>query len=297
MSKLVECVPNFSEGRRFEVVAAIEAAGEKCGVKMLDRTMDADHNRSVITFAGEPEAVLEAAYAMILEARERINMEGHHGAHPRLGAADVVPFIPVSGVEMAECVELARRLGERVGRELAIPVYLYEEAATRPERRNLADVRRGEYEGLKEEITRPERRPDFGPVRMHPTAGAVVIGARKPLIAFNVNLGTDDMTVAKAIARALRAKDGGLTFVKALGVELKERGQVQVSMNLVDYRRTPVYRALELVRLEAARYGVPVVGTEIVGLVPLDALLGSLEYYLQSESFRREQVLEVKLHA
>ncbi|MQL52277.1 glutamate formimidoyltransferase [Desulfofundulus thermobenzoicus] len=297
MSKLVECVPNFSEGRRPEVVRAIVAAGEKCGVKILDWTMDADHNRSVVTFAGEPEAVLEAALAMIREAAARINMEEHRGAHPRIGAADVVPFVPIGGVTMAECVALARCLGERVARELEIPVYLYEEAATRPERRNLAHVRRGEYEGLKEEIARPERRPDFGPARLHPTAGAVVIGARKPLIAFNVNLGTDDPAVARAIARALRAKDGGLTFVKALGVELKDRRQVQVSMNLVDYERTPIYRALELVRLEAARYGVSVVGTEIVGLVPLDALLGSLEYYLQSESFRREQVLEVKLNA
>jgi len=295
--KLVECVPNFSEGRRPEVVEAIVAAGKNCGVKILDWTMDADHNRSVVTFAGEPEAVLAAAFAMIKEAAAHINMEEHRGAHPRVGAADVVPFIPVSGVEMSECVALARRLGERVGRELDIPVYLYEEAAARPERRNLADVRRGEYEGLKEEIAKPERRPDFGPARMHPTAGAVVIGARRPLIAFNVNLGTDNMAVARAVARALRARDGGLACVRALGVELKERRQVQVSMNLVDYERTPIYRALELVRLEAARYGVPVVGTEIVGLVPLDALLGSLEYYLQSESFRREQVLEIKLQS
>ncbi|MEW6423775.1 MAG: glutamate formimidoyltransferase [Bacillota bacterium] len=297
MPKIVECVPNFSEGRRPEVVAAIVAAGAAHGVKILDWTLDADHNRSVVTFAGEPGEVLEAAFAMIREAAERINMAEHRGAHPRIGAADVVPFVPVSGVEMAECVALARRLGERVGGELGIPVYLYEEAAASPQRRNLADVRRGEYEGLQEEIAKPERRPDFGPARLHPTAGAVAIGARKPLIAFNVNLGTGNLAVARAVARALRAKDGGLSFVKAIGLELKDRRQVQVSMNLVDYERTPIYRALELARLEAARYGVPVVGTEIVGLVPLDALLGSLEYYLQMESFHREQVLEVKLHS
>lgn len=294
MRRVVECVPNFSEGRRQDVVQQIvEAIRSVPGVHVLDVESDADHNRSVVTFVGEPEAVLEGAFRGVARAAALINMEEHRGAHPRMGAADVVPFVPVRGVSMEECVGLARRLGERVGRELGIPVYLYEEAATRPDRRNLADVRRGEYEGLKEAIrTDPDRAPDFGPAEIGP-AGATAIGARPPLIAFNVYLRTDDVRVAQAVARAVRHSSGGLRYVKALGLLVE--GQAQVSMNLTDYRKTPIARVLEMVRREAARYGVAVARSEIVGLVPAEALLDAAAYYLQLEGFSPAQVLENRL--
>jgi glutamate formiminotransferase/formiminotetrahydrofolate cyclodeaminase len=293
MRRIVECVPNFSEGRRTEIVESIQQAiGSVPGARVLDVEMDADHNRSVITFAGKPEAVEEAAFRAIQRAAELIDMEKHRGEHPRLGATDVVPFVPISGVTMEECVEMARRLGERVGRELDIPVYLYEQAATRPERINLADVRRGEYEALKAEIaTDLDRAPDFGPRRVG-KAGATVIGAREPLIAYNVYLNTDDLQVAQAIARAIRHSSGGLRFVKALGLYIEERGLVQVSMNLTDYRRTPIHRAVEMIRREAARYGVNVISSEIVGLVPRQALVEAAEHYLQIERFSPQMVLE-----
>lgn len=296
MARIVECVPNFSEGRRTEIVEEIQQAlGSVSGARVLDVEMDADHNRSVITFAGKPEAVEEAAFRGIQRASQLIDMEKHLGEHPRLGATDVVPFVPISGVSMEECVEMARRLGERVGRELEIPVYLYEKAATRPDRINLADVRRGEYEALKEEIaTNPDRAPDFGPRRLG-KAGATVIGAREPLIAYNVYLNTDDLKVAQAIARAVRFSSGGLRFVKALGLYIEERGLVQVSMNLTDFRRTPVHRVVEMIRREAARYGVNVVSSEIVGLIPRQALLEAAEYYLQIENFSPRMVLESHL--
>ncbi|MDD3599387.1 MAG: glutamate formimidoyltransferase, partial [Firmicutes bacterium] len=241
MQKVVECVPNFSEGRRPEVVEKIvEAIKEAAGIRVLDYSSDASHNRTVVTFVGSPEACEEAAFRAIARARDLIDMEKHEGEHPRLGATDVVPFIPISGATMEECVEIAHNVGKRVGEELEIPVYLYEEAATRPERRNLADVRRGEYEGLKGSIGTPERAPDFGPARVHPTAGATIIGARMPLIAFNVNLGTSDIKLARKIARAVRASSGGLAYVKALGVMLEEKQMAQVSMNLVNYVKTPI---------------------------------------------------------
>ncbi|MGQ9458735.1 MAG: glutamate formimidoyltransferase [Anaerolineae bacterium] len=294
MRKVVECVPNFSEGRRLDVVQEIvEAIRSVPGVHVLDVESNADHNRSVVTFVGEPEAVLEGAFQGIARAAALIRMEEHRGAHPRMGAADVVPFVPVRGVRMEECVDLARRLGERVGRELGIPVYLYEEAATRPDRRNLADVRRGEYEGLREAIrTDPDRAPDFGPAEMGP-AGATAIGARPPLIAFNVYLRTDDVRVAQAIARAVRHSSGGLRYVKALGLLVE--GQAQVSMNLTDFRRTPLARVMEMVRREAARYGVAVARSEVVGLLPAEALLDAASYYLQLEGFSPAQVLENRL--
>ena len=296
MRRIVECVPNFSEGRRTEIVESIQQAiGSVPGARVLDVEMDADHNRSVITFAGKPEAVEESAFRAIQRAAELIDMEKHHGEHPRLGATDVVPFVPISGVTMEECVEMARRLGERVGRELDIPVYLYEQAATRPERVNLADVRRGEYEALKAEIaTDLDRAPDFGPHRVG-KAGATVIGAREPLIAYNVYLNTDDLQVAQSIARSVRHSSGGLRFVKALGLHIEDRGLVQVSMNLTDYRRTPIHRAVELIRREAQRYGVNVVSSEIVGLVPRQALLDAAEYYLQIENSSPQMVLESHL--
>lgn len=294
--RIVECVPNFSEGRRPEVVAEIVAAIASVeGVKLLDYSSDASHNRSVVTFVGTPEAVEEAAFAGIARACDLIDMEQHHGEHPRLGATDVVPFVPIAGVTMSECVQIARWLGKRVGEELQIPVYMYEEAATRPERRNLADVRRGEYEGLKKAIAMPERIPDYGPAAVHPTAGATVIGARMPLIAFNVNLGTADVEIAKKIARAVRGSSGGLTNVKALGVMLDDVNVAQVSMNLVNYVKTPVHRALEMVRREAARYGVSVVESELIGLIPLEAVLDTAAYYLQLPKLSRDQVIETRI--
>ena len=293
MRPIVECVPNFSEGRRLEVVQAIvEAAASVPGVCVLDVQSDADHNRSVVTLVGPPEPVEEAAFRSIARAAGLINLDEHQGAHPRIGATDVVPFVPVSGVTMEECVQMAHRLGRRVGEELSIPVYLYEAAATRPERVNLADVRRGEYEGLKVEVeTDPDRAPDFGPAKLGP-AGATVIGARPFLIAFNVYLNTDDVTVAKRIARAVRHSSGGLHHVKALG--LLVGGQAQVSMNLTDFRRTPIHRVMEMIRSEAARYGVAVTHSELVGLTPQRALVDAACWYLQLD-LAPEQVLENRL--
>jgi len=292
--KIVECVPNFSEGRRKEVIAQIaEAIASVPNAYVLDVQSDADHNRSVVTFAGEPNAVEEAAFRGIAKAAELINMDLHQGEHPRMGAADVVPFVPIKDVTMEDCVAIARRLGERVGRELKIPVYLYEEAATRPERRNLEDVRRGEYEGIKAEIaTKPEREPDFGPRRVG-KAGATAIGARAPLIAYNVYLSTDDVEVAKAIARAVRHSSGGLRYVKALGLLVK--GRAQVSMNLTDYRRTPVHRVMEMIRREAESYGVSVVESELIGLIPNEALVEAAKFYLQLHDLSSHQILENRL--
>jgi glutamate formiminotransferase/formiminotetrahydrofolate cyclodeaminase len=297
MAKIVECVPNFSEGRRPEVIEAILAEIKSVpGVLLLDREMDADHNRAVVTFVGGPEEVKAAAFKAIAKATELIDMEKHHGEHPRMGATDVVPFIPISEVTQRDCVLLAEQLGEQIGEKLQIPVYLYEAAARRPERQNLADVRRGEYEGIKAEIeTNPDRKPDFGPAKMHPTAGAVAIGARMPLIAFNVYLGTPYVGIAKRIARAIRFSGGGLRYCKALGFEIKERHQAQISMNLVNYKKTTIFRVFEMIKAEAERYGVPILSSEIVGLTPQDALLDVAEYYLRLENFKKEQVLENKL--
>jgi glutamate formiminotransferase/formiminotetrahydrofolate cyclodeaminase len=297
MNRIVECVPNFSEGRdaaKIEQIAAAIAAVPN--VVLLARELDPNHNRSVITYAGEPEAVVEAAVRAAAKAVELIDLNQHQGEHPRIGALDVLPFVPLEGVMMDDCIELAHQAGERLARELKIPVYLYERAATRPQRVNLADVRRGEFEGLREEIeTDPERQPDYGEPVIHPTAGATAVGARPPLIAYNVNLGTDDLEVAKKIARAVRGSNGGLQYVKALGIELKDRGQVQVSMNLVNHAETPIFRAFELVRLEAERYGVPVVGSEIVGLVPQAALNDCADFYLRCENFSEDVILEKRL--
>ena len=294
MRKIVECVPNFSEGRRQEIIDQIaEAVATVPGTHVLDVQSDADHNRTVVTFVGERATVEEAAFRGIEKAAELIDMNLHRGEHPRLGATDVVPFVPIKNVAMEDCVALARRLGERVGRELEIPVYLYERAAIRPGRQNLAEVRRGEYEGIKAEIaTRPEREPDFGPRRVG-KAGATAIGARPPLIAFNVYLGTDDVEVAKAIARAVRHSSGGLRYVKALGLLVK--GRAQVSMNLTDYRQTPVHRVIEMIRREAERYGVSVVESELIGLTPSEALVEAAEFYLQLGNFSPDQILENRL--
>jgi glutamate formiminotransferase/formiminotetrahydrofolate cyclodeaminase len=292
---LVECIPNFSEARRPEVIEAITRAIAAAGVTVLDRHSDVDHNRTVVTFVGAPPAVEEAAFRGIRKAAELIDLAKHKGTHPRIGATDVVPFVPISGIGMEECVKMAGRLGERVGRELGIPVYLYEEAASRPERANLEDIRRGQYEGLKKEIeANPERAPDFGPARLGP-AGATVIGARHPLIAYNVYLTTDDLAVAKSVARALRASSGGYRYVKALGMLVD--GRAQVSMNLTNFRETPVARAVEAVRREAARFGAGIHHSELVGLIPQDALIDSAVWYLQLDGFEPGQVLEQRLHA
>jgi glutamate formiminotransferase / formiminotetrahydrofolate cyclodeaminase len=291
--KLVECVPNFSEGRRPEVVAAIrDAIAGVDGVALLDVSSDASHNRSVITFVVPVDNAVEAAFAGIRAAREHIDLTEHSGEHPRMGAADVVPFVPLEGSTMEDCVMIARTLGERVGRELDIPVFLYERAATRPDRENLAEVRRGEFEGLREEIGRnPNRVPDFGPAHIHPTAGAVAIGARPFLVAYNVYLGpASNVDVAKAVAKAVRGSSGGLRYVKALGLEVD--GQAQVSMNLVDIEKTPLFRAFDAVKMEAEARGVSPTWSEIVGLVPEGALLDTAARHVQLRNFSREMVVE-----
>ncbi len=296
VNKLVECIPNFSEGRNHEVIDAIlQAIQDVEGVKLLDKQVDSSHNRSVVTFVGEPQPVAEAAFRGAQKAAELINMEEHSGEHPRMGAVDVIPFVPVSGVKMDECVALANEVGERIGSELGIPVFLYEEAATRPERKNLANVRRGEYEGLKTEIRKPERKPDYGPQAMHATAGAVAVGARPPLIAYNINLDTHDVAIAKKIARAIRGSSGGFQDVKSIGIKLEDRNIAQVSINMCNYKTAPLYRVFEVVKNEAARYGVNVLGSEIVGLVPVDALIDVADYYLRLENFKKDQVLEKRL--
>ncbi len=293
MRQIVECVPNFSEGRRPEVIDAIRSAMSLPGVTILDQHSDADHNRTVITLVGEPEPIEQAAFAGIAKAAELIDLNVQRGEHPRIGATDVVPFVPVAGVTMDECVSLARRLAERVGRELNIPVYLYEAAATRPDRENLENIRRGEYEKLKEEIgTHPDRAPDFGPAQAGP-AGATVIGARPFLIAYNVYLSSPDVAVAKQIAKAVRHSSGGLRHVKALGLEVA--GKAQVSMNLTDFRKTPIARVVETVRREAARYGCSVVKTELVGLAPQEALIDAAQWYLQIDGLKSDQILENQL--
>lgn len=293
---LIECIPNFSDARRPEVIDAIIGAILSVpGVNVLDRHSDVDHNRTVVTMVGAPDAIAEAAFQSIKKAQELIDLNVHEGAHPRIGAADVVPFVPISDMTMNECVELARHLGKRVGEELSIPVYLYEEAATSPDRQNLENIRKGQFEGLKEEIeTNPERKPDFGPAKMG-TAGATVIGARAPLIAFNVYLATTDISIAQKIAKAVRNSSGGLRFVKAMGVLVE--GLAQVSMNLTNFNKTPIPRVVEMVRREAARYGVGIHHSELVGLIPQAALVDTAVWYTQLDQFEPQQILESRLYS
>jgi glutamate formiminotransferase / formiminotetrahydrofolate cyclodeaminase len=296
MQTLVECVPNFSEGRDKSKVDAIVEAMKLDGVYLLDREMDADHNRCVITLAGEASAIQEAAIRGVGKAAELIDLNQHHGAHPRLGAADVVPFIPVEGVSIEDCVAMARHVGEQIWKRHQVPVYLYEAAAASPERQNLENIRRGQFEGIRDEIaTNPARKPDYGEARLHPTAGACVVGARKFLIAYNIFLNTPDVDVAKKIAKAVRFSTGGLRFVKAAGFLV--RGQAQVSMNLIDFEQTPIHRVFELVRREAERYGVAPASSEIIGLVPKRALEQAAEWFLQVENFDSSLVLENRLTA
>jgi glutamate formiminotransferase/formiminotetrahydrofolate cyclodeaminase len=293
---IIECIANYSEARRPEIVEAITAAIKSApGVTVLDHHSDTDHNRTVITFVGPPDGIEEAAFRSIAKAAELINLDEHTGEHPRIGATDVVPFVPISGATMQDCIEIARRLGSRVGNELGIPVYLYEEAATRPERQNLENIRRGQYEALKQEMgTNPERTPDYGPNKVG-TAGATVIGARQPLVAFNVYLATGDLQVAKKVAQALRHSSGGFRFVKALGMLVD--GKAQVSMNLTNFHSTPVHRVVEMIRREAARYGTAVHHSELVGLIPQEALVDSAVWYMQLDQFEPEQILERRLYS
>ncbi len=297
MKKIVECVPNFSEGRRKEIIEEIiDQVRKRKDVKLLDYSSDPDHNRTDVTFIGEPQSVKEAALDLAIKCVELIDMNKHRGEHPRMGAIDVVPFIPVYNVTMEECVKLAHEFAKEFSEKTGVPCFMYEEAATRPDRKNLADVRRGEFEGLKEAIGKdPDKVPDYGPNKIHPTAGATAVGARFFLVAFNVNLGTSDIEIAKEIAKAVRHSSGGYRYVKAMGFEIKERGIVQVSMNLTNYQKTPIFRVFETIKNEAERYGVPVIGSEIVGLVPLEALIMVADHYLRLENFSIDQVLEKRL--
>jgi glutamate formiminotransferase len=295
-STLVECVPNFSEGRDAAKVDAIVAAMKIPGVYLLDREMDSDHNRCVITLVGEREAIQEAAIRGVGKAAELIDLTKHTGAHPRMGAADVIPFIPIDGVTVADCVAMAQHVGAEIWKRFQIPVYLYEAAAATPERQNLENIRRGQFEGIRDEIaTNPARKPDFGEPRVHPTAGATVVGARKPLVAYNVFLNTSDVAIAKKIAKAVRFSSGGLRYVKGAGFLV--RGMAQVSMNLTDFEQTPVHRAFEFVKREAQRYGCVPVSSEIVGLIPKLALEQAAEWFLQVENFDSSLILENRLAA
>ena len=299
MKRLIECVPNFSEGRDpAKVEALVNVMCSVPGVYVLDREMDADHNRCVITLAGEPEAVGEAAILGAGKAMDLIDMNTHSGAHPRVGATDVVPFIPVDGVTIEDCVALAKRVGNEIWKRYRIPIFFYEAAATRPDRVNLENVRRGQFEGLREELKKNhDRQPDVGEPKVHPTAGVTVVGARKFLIAYNVNLNTSDVSIANKIAKAIRFSTGGLRYVKSMGVELKARNLAQVSVNLTDYEHTPMHRVYGMVKREAERYGVMPVGSEIVGLVPKKAIEMAADYFLQLENFSPAQVFENKLAA
>src|SRR2546423_5739454 len=299
MKRLIECVPNFSEGRDPAKVDTIVAAMSSVpGVYVLDREMDADHNRSVVTLAGEPDAVAEAAILGAGKAMELVDLAKDAGAHPRVGATDVLPFIPIEGVTIEDCVALARRVGNEIWKRYRIPVFFYEAAATRPDRVNLENVRRGQFEGLREELKKNlERQPDVGEPKVHPTAGVTVVGARKFLIAYNVNLNTSDVGIASKIAKAIRFSSGGLRYVKSMGVELKARNLAQVSINLTDFEQSPMHRVYEMVKREAARYGVAPVGSEIVGLIPKKAIEMAADYFLQVENFSPTQVFENKLAA
>jgi glutamate formiminotransferase / 5-formyltetrahydrofolate cyclo-ligase len=293
---IIECIPNVSEGRRPEIIDGIAAAIRGVpGVRLLDYSSDPSHNRSVFTFAGDAAAVKAAVLAIYEQAVTAIDLRQHSGEHPRLGAVDVVPFVPIEGVTMEACVALAKEVGREIAERFAVPVFLYEEASANPARKNLEDIRRGEFEGLAAKMATAGWTPDFGPAAPHPAAGASVIGARMPLIAYNINLNTDRVDVAKKIAAAIRHSSGGFRFVKAAGFELKDRGIVQVSMNLTNYEKTPIFRVFETVKREAERYGVSILESEIVGLIPAAALNAAAEYYLQIAGFKADQVLENKL--
>lgn len=295
-SKIMECVPNFSEGRDLEKIEKIVSSFRaKDGVKLLDYSNDTDHNRCVVTVVGEPEALKAAVIEAIGKAVELIDLNKHEGQHPRMGAVDVVPFIPIKGCTMDDAVALSKEVGEKVAELYNLPVFLYEKSASAPYRENLAAVRKGEFEGMAEKIKQPEWKPDFGPAERHATAGTVAVGARMPLVAFNVNLNTPSLDIAHSIAKRIRFIGGGLRFCKAMGVDLTERGITQVSINMTDYSKTALYQAFEMVKYEARRYGVSIVGSEIIGLVPMAALIDTAEYYLGIENFSMDQVLESRI--
>lgn len=296
MNKIMECVPNFSEGRDLQKIDQIISPFRgKQGVKLLDYSNDEDHNRLVVTVVGEPEPLRDAVLEAIGVAVDLIDLNHHQGQHPRMGAVDVVPFIPIRNVTMEEAVALSKEVGKEVAKRYNLPVFLYEKSASAPHRENLAAVRKGEFEGMAEKIKQPEWHPDFGLAERHPTAGTVAIGARMPLVAYNINLNTPSLEIAHDIAKKIRFIGGGLRYCKAMGVELKDRGITQVSINMTDYTRTSLYRAFELVRVEARRYGVSIVGSEIIGLVPMEALIDTASYYLGLENFSMEQVLEARM--
>lgn len=296
MARLIQCVPNFSEGRDKEKLEKIldEVRGLE-DVKLLDYSMDKDHNRSVVTFIGEPEAVVEAAFKACKKAAELIDLQNHTGEHPRMGATDVIPLIPISDIDMDECVELSKELGKRIGDELGISVYLYEKSASTSERENLAKVRKGQYEAMADKLKREGWEPDFGPIELNKRAGVTAVGARMPLVAFNINLDTSDISIAKKIAKVIRASGGGYAFTKALGIEITERNIAQVSMNMVDYSKSSLFRVFDTVEREARRYGVNVIGSEIIGLVPMNALIDVADYYLRLEDFDYSQILEKRM--
>lgn len=292
----MECVPNFSEGRDLEKIDKIVSPFRaRAGVKLLDYSNDEDHNRLVVTVVGEPEPLRDAVIEAAGIAEQLIDLNKHQGQHPRMGAIDVVPFIPIKGVTMDDAIALSKEVGAQIAEKYNIPVFLYEKSASAPHRENLAAIRKGEFEGMAEKIKQPEWAPDFGPAERHPTAGTVAVGARMPLVAYNINLNTPSLEIAHAIAKKIRFIGGGLRFCKAMGVELTDRGITQVSINMTDYTRTALYRAFEMVRFEARRYGVSIVGSEIIGLVPMEALIDTASYYLGLEDFSMDQVLESRI--
>ncbi len=295
--KWVESVPNFSEGKNVEVLEKIVKCAEQYErVWIVNWSMDKDHNRSVVTMVGEPSQVIEALFDMTKTAADLIDLRNHRGEHPRMGATDVIPLIPLKNTDYAECIEHSKQLAERIGEELKIPVYLYEKSASRPERKNLATIRKGQFEGFSEKILNEKWKPDYGPTdAIHPNAGVVAVGVREFLIAYNVNLATDNLDIANDIAKMVRYKNGGFRYVKAMGVELKEKGIVQVSMNLTNFKKTSIYRVFEMIKIEAKRYGIHVLGSEIVGLVPLQAITDTMDYYLGLESFDMNRVIEYQL--
>jgi len=296
MKKIIECVPNFSEGRNPENIEKIVAPfrGQK-GVKLLDFQTDEDHNRMVVTVVGEPQALKAAVIEAMGCAIDLIDMRTHKGQHPRMGATDVVPFIPIKNIDMQAAVAFSKEVAKEVAQKHSLPIFLYEKSASRPERQNLANIRKGQFEGLGDKIEQPEWKPDFGPPKIHPSAGVTAIGARMPLVAYNVNLESSDIEIANEIAKKVRHISGGLRYCKGIGIELKDRGLVQVSMNMTDYTKTALYQAFELIKIEARRYGVNVIGSEIVGLVPMPALMDTAAYYLGLEDFSMEQVLEARI--
>lgn len=297
MKKIIECVPNFSEGRDLKKIEKIVGPFRgRDGVKLLDYQNDEDHNRSVVTVVGEPEALKTAVIEAMGVAVELIDMNSHRGQHPRMGAIDVVPFIPVKNVSVEDAVKISKAAAREAATLYGLPIFLYEQSASRPERQNLAAIRKGQFEAMAEKLAQPEWKPDFGPQQIHPTAGVTAMGARMPLVAYNVNLDTNQFEIADAIAKKVRHISGGLRYCKGIGIELKDRGIVQVSMNMTDYTKTALYRVFELIRIEARRYGVNVVGSEVIGLVPMEALIDTAAYYLRLEGFSMDQVLEYRIY-